>query len=295
MASSTSASPERPAPVDVLVVGTGPGGSAAAVLLARAGFSVTAVDRAAFPRDKACSEYMSPEAVRLLDRLGVVAAARGGRRAHRSTGTAGHRRAREPAARPISPSAARALPADRALARAAPARRYPRRRRARCGRHGAGANGRRGRCCTTAERSAARSSATPTGSAPAIRARLTDRRRRPPLGSSPGGSARAGTASSAASRSWPTSTASPGSATRPRCTSAREGYVGLNPIGGGRHQRGAGRAGRSARGAGARPRARLSSSRRWTRFPGVRGRVARRRGGPRGARHRTVRRRGPAG
>ena len=72
MASNTSASPERIAPVDVLVVGTGPAGSAAAVLLARAGFSVTAVDRAAFPRDKACSEYMSPEAVRLLDRLGVV-------------------------------------------------------------------------------------------------------------------------------------------------------------------------------------------------------------------------------
>ena len=33
-----------------------------------------AVDRAAFPRDKACSEYMSPETVRLLDRLGVVPA-----------------------------------------------------------------------------------------------------------------------------------------------------------------------------------------------------------------------------
>ncbi len=73
MASSTSASPERSATVDVLVVGAGPGGSAAAAFLARAGFSVTAVDRAAFPRDKACSEYMSPEAVRLLDRLGVVA------------------------------------------------------------------------------------------------------------------------------------------------------------------------------------------------------------------------------
>ena len=72
MASSTSASPEWRTPVDVLVVGTGPGGSASAALLARAGFSVTAVDRAAFPRDKACSEYMSPEAVRLLDRLGVV-------------------------------------------------------------------------------------------------------------------------------------------------------------------------------------------------------------------------------
>jgi menaquinone-9 beta-reductase len=72
MASSTSVSPEWRAPVDVLVVGTGPGGSACAALLARAGFRVTAVDRAAFPRDKACSEYMSPETVRLLDRLGVV-------------------------------------------------------------------------------------------------------------------------------------------------------------------------------------------------------------------------------
>src|SRR6185295_6780740 len=72
MASNTSALPDGFASVDVLVVGAGPGGSAAAALLARAGFSVTAVDRAAFPRAKACSEYMSPEAVRLLDRLGVV-------------------------------------------------------------------------------------------------------------------------------------------------------------------------------------------------------------------------------
>lgn len=54
------------------MVGAGPAGSATATLLARAGFSVLVVDRAAFPRDKACSEYMSPEAVRILDRLGVV-------------------------------------------------------------------------------------------------------------------------------------------------------------------------------------------------------------------------------
>jgi len=58
--------------VDVLVAGAGPAGSATATLLARAGFSVLVVDRAAFPRDKACSEYMSPEAVRILARLGVV-------------------------------------------------------------------------------------------------------------------------------------------------------------------------------------------------------------------------------
>ncbi|CAN5732112.1 hypothetical protein BH24GEM1_BH24GEM1_20100 [soil metagenome] len=73
MASSTSASPEL-ARADVLVVGGGPAGSAAALLLARAGRSVVLVDRASFPRDKACSEYMSPEAVRILDRLGVVSA-----------------------------------------------------------------------------------------------------------------------------------------------------------------------------------------------------------------------------
>jgi len=74
MGSSISARPEPHAPLDVLVVGAGPGGSAAAALLAGAGFRVAAVDRAAFPRDKACSEYMSPETVRLLDRLGVVPA-----------------------------------------------------------------------------------------------------------------------------------------------------------------------------------------------------------------------------
>jgi flavin-dependent dehydrogenase len=56
----------------VLVAGAGPAGSATATLLARAGFDVVLVDRASFPRDKACSEYMSPEAVRILARLGVL-------------------------------------------------------------------------------------------------------------------------------------------------------------------------------------------------------------------------------
>jgi menaquinone-9 beta-reductase len=61
-----------PRQVDVLVAGAGPAGSATAALLARAGCSVLAADRASFPRDKACSEYMSPEAVRILTRLGVT-------------------------------------------------------------------------------------------------------------------------------------------------------------------------------------------------------------------------------
>jgi menaquinone-9 beta-reductase len=65
-------SSEPASEVDVLVVGAGPAGSATALLLSRSGYRVMAVDRAAFPRDKACSEYMGPEVVRLLDSLGVL-------------------------------------------------------------------------------------------------------------------------------------------------------------------------------------------------------------------------------
>jgi flavin-dependent dehydrogenase len=65
---------DLPDQVDVLVAGAGPAGSATAALLARSGYTVLAVDRAGFPRDKACSEYMSPETVRILSRLGVVEA-----------------------------------------------------------------------------------------------------------------------------------------------------------------------------------------------------------------------------
>lgn len=62
----------------MLIAGAGPAGSAAAFHLARAGFRVVAVDRSAFPREKACSEYLSPEAVRLLDDLGVASALEAG-------------------------------------------------------------------------------------------------------------------------------------------------------------------------------------------------------------------------
>jgi flavin-dependent dehydrogenase len=61
-----------PTATDVLIVGAGPGGSAAAIRLAHLGLRVRLLDRARFPRDKTCSEYLSPEAVRHLDALGVL-------------------------------------------------------------------------------------------------------------------------------------------------------------------------------------------------------------------------------
>jgi geranylgeranyl reductase family protein len=55
---------------DAVVVGAGPAGSATALLLARAGARVLLLDRARFPRDKPCSEYLSPGTTRVLERLG---------------------------------------------------------------------------------------------------------------------------------------------------------------------------------------------------------------------------------
>jgi geranylgeranyl reductase family protein len=55
---------------DVVVVGAGPAGSATALSLATAGVKVLLLDRARFPRDKPCSEYLSPESTRVLERLG---------------------------------------------------------------------------------------------------------------------------------------------------------------------------------------------------------------------------------
>jgi geranylgeranyl reductase family protein len=52
--------------VDVLVVGAGPAGSAAACRLAEAGASVLLVDRARFPRDKPCGGGLTGRAVREL-------------------------------------------------------------------------------------------------------------------------------------------------------------------------------------------------------------------------------------
>jgi menaquinone-9 beta-reductase len=55
---------------EVIVAGAGPAGSATALLLAQAGHEVLLLDRASFPRHKACSEYVNAggiEALRELD------------------------------------------------------------------------------------------------------------------------------------------------------------------------------------------------------------------------------------
>lgn len=58
----------------VIVVGAGPAGAATAILLAERGVPVLVLDRARLPRPKLCGEYLSPEALRILDRLGVLKA-----------------------------------------------------------------------------------------------------------------------------------------------------------------------------------------------------------------------------
>ncbi|HVQ76833.1 MAG TPA: NAD(P)/FAD-dependent oxidoreductase [Candidatus Binatia bacterium] len=57
---------------DVVVVGAGPGGAAAAHYLACRGADVLLVDRAHFPRDKACGDGLTPRAVAVLADMGLL-------------------------------------------------------------------------------------------------------------------------------------------------------------------------------------------------------------------------------
>jgi geranylgeranyl reductase family protein len=61
----------EPIRCEVLVVGAGPAGSAAAATLAAAGREVVLVEASAHPRPKACAEYASPRIAGELERLGV--------------------------------------------------------------------------------------------------------------------------------------------------------------------------------------------------------------------------------
>src|SRR5260370_16668373 len=57
--------------VDVAIVGAGPGGSTLAALLARRGHSVALIDRDVFPRDKLCGEFLSYDALPIVEALNV--------------------------------------------------------------------------------------------------------------------------------------------------------------------------------------------------------------------------------
>jgi geranylgeranyl reductase family protein len=60
-----------PSSADVLVVGAGPAGSAAAAWAARGGADVVLADAAVFPRDKTCGDGLTPRAVHELTELGL--------------------------------------------------------------------------------------------------------------------------------------------------------------------------------------------------------------------------------
>ncbi|WP_442891647.1 geranylgeranyl reductase family protein [Dietzia sp.] len=62
---------EPPASCDVLVVGAGPAGSAAATWLARRGIDVVVVDRQPLGRDKTCGDGLTPRAMAEMRRLGL--------------------------------------------------------------------------------------------------------------------------------------------------------------------------------------------------------------------------------
>jgi len=56
---------------DVAIVGAGPGGSTLATLLAMRGVSVALIDRDTFPRDKLCGEFLSYDALPVVEALGI--------------------------------------------------------------------------------------------------------------------------------------------------------------------------------------------------------------------------------
>ncbi|MFN3476898.1 MAG: NAD(P)/FAD-dependent oxidoreductase, partial [Candidatus Methylomirabilales bacterium] len=62
---------------DVIIVGAGPAGTTIATLLAEKGHRVLLLDKATFPREKPCGEYLSPGCLPILDRIGALKAVEG--------------------------------------------------------------------------------------------------------------------------------------------------------------------------------------------------------------------------
>ncbi len=72
------------ADAQVIVVGAGPAGASTAWHLAQRGIDVLMLDRARFPRDKVCAEYLSPQASRILTNMGAMPAIENAGAAHLS-------------------------------------------------------------------------------------------------------------------------------------------------------------------------------------------------------------------
>ena len=56
---------------DIAIIGAGPAGSSAAILLARRGYSVALLDKDEFPRDKLCGDFLNPSCWPLFAELGI--------------------------------------------------------------------------------------------------------------------------------------------------------------------------------------------------------------------------------
>ncbi|HNI35933.1 MAG TPA: FAD-dependent monooxygenase, partial [Microthrixaceae bacterium] len=67
MTAATSAAEPR----DLLVIGGGPAGAAAAIRAARGGARVTVFEKGAPGRDKICGDGLTPRAIKALNELGV--------------------------------------------------------------------------------------------------------------------------------------------------------------------------------------------------------------------------------
>ena len=57
---------------DVAIIGAGPGGSATAHYLAKAGHDVILLDKSDFPRDKTCGDGLTPRALHVLEDMGIL-------------------------------------------------------------------------------------------------------------------------------------------------------------------------------------------------------------------------------
>ena len=64
--------------IDILVVGAGPAGVAAALRARAVGLDVLVVDKASFPRDKTCGDGLTATALRSLEALEVPVPTLGG-------------------------------------------------------------------------------------------------------------------------------------------------------------------------------------------------------------------------